>query len=206
MIAALANAASDVVLQGTQSGSYSADMRFMWEISEQRLRWGANLGVAVIPFAVAGFWHAYQGLKVAGRWAALPPVLIGSYVAAVGCAFHFSLAYPALVGHAIIDAGGSSRMLEQLYEKMNELGMLLSWVVPLGFAVFSVWFMALVLTGKTKYPKWFGLLNPLFLMIAMAFATPLIPHLGSYLTPASSALSFAVFFAISTPLLWTSDA
>jgi hypothetical protein len=206
LLGALLNAAADVVLQGTASGSYTADMQFMWGISEPRLRVGAYLGVLVIPIALVGFWHVYRGLKQAGRGAALPPVLIGSYATAVAPALHFGLLYPALVGHAILDAGGPAGTLRELHDRMNGASTGLWLLVLLGFAVFSLWFMILVLSGRTGYPRWFGLLNPLFLMITLVALLPLVPLVGHYLWPAATALAFALFFGGSTILLWNGGA
>jgi hypothetical protein len=206
MTAALINALADVVFQGIPSGDYGADASFMWQIPDDRLRIGAFLGAAVIPFSLVGFWHVYQGLKGAGRVASAAPVLIGCYAGALGSAVHFSLLFPALVGRAILSSGGESvPVLERLFSGMDTAVAGLFWVV-LGFVVFSMWWMVLVFLGKTKYPRWFGVLNPTFIMIGLSLCLPLIPGtVGSYLFPASSALSFAVFFAFSTGLLWNWD-
>ncbi|MGD2123978.1 MAG: hypothetical protein PVJ76_19660 [Gemmatimonadota bacterium] len=175
----------------------------MWQISDDRLRFGAFLGAVVIPFSLVGFWHVYQGIKDAGRLVSAVPVLVGCYAGALGSAAHFSLLFPAMVGRAISGSGGETLpVLEQLHADMASATSGLFWVV-LGFVIFSIWWMILVLIGKTKYPRWFGMLNPTFLMIGLSLCLPLMPGtVGSYLFPASSALSFAVFFAFSTALLW----
>jgi hypothetical protein len=206
LTAALLNAATDVIYQGVTSGAYDSDMSFMWEISDARLRLGAFLGAAVIPFAIIGFWHVHQGIKRAGRFLAAAPVLVGSYAAAVGTAAHFSLIFPALAGQRILEAGGEPvPVLQQLNAEMLAIVSDLFWVV-LGFWIFSIWWMILVFMGKTDYPRWAGILNPTFLMFGLYFLFALIPGpVSSHLVPASSALSFAVFFGFSIRFLWNCD-
>jgi hypothetical protein len=205
LLAALINAVADVVFQGVADGSYSGDMQFMWEVPDARLRLGALVGALVIPFAIVGFWHIYQGIRRAGRFVAAAPVLIGGYAAAVGSGAHFALVHPALVGRAMAGAPPDAMpLLTELHASMVALNTQLFWVVA-GFAVFSLWWMVLVFAGRTSYPRWAGVLNPLFLQIALGFILGMIPGIGSYLTPATSALSFAVFFVLSVRWLWNCD-
>ena len=124
------------------------------------------------------------------------------YTVPIGCAFHFGLFYPALVGHQIIGSSADvARVLELLHAKMMTANAVLSYAYSFGVAVFSLWLMVIVFTGKTSYPRWFGVLNPLFLTIAYSLLVPHIPEYGPYLEPAA-ALSDALFFAVSTRLLW----
>jgi hypothetical protein len=206
LLSALVNAVSDVILQGVPTGQYAADMEFMWQISEERLRFGALLGAFVIPFAIVGFWHVYQGIKGAGRIISLAPVLIGGYAAAVGSGVHYSLLHPALVGRVLSRAPAEAApILRDLHSSMVSVNNQLFWVVT-GFAIFSLWWMVLVFMGRTRYPRWAGALNPLFIEIVLGFSLPLIPGVGWYLFPATSALAFSVFFAFSIFWLWECDA
>ncbi len=84
---------------------------------------------------------------------------------------------------------------------MNDTNGVLILVYQSGIALFSLWLMVLIFMGRTHYPRWFGIMNPLFLSIAYMLLVPLIPKYGTILYPAS-ALSDAIFFAFSTALLW----
>jgi len=98
-IAAATNGIGDIFYQGVADGSYAANMEFMWEVPENYLRFGAYFGLFSIALVLAGYWHVYQGIRKAGRRLALPPFLVVMYTVPIGCALHFGLYYPALVGH-----------------------------------------------------------------------------------------------------------
>jgi hypothetical protein len=166
IIAAVINGIGDIFYQGVKDGVYDSNMEFMWKIPAHYLRFGAYIGLFVIPFALAGYWHVYQGIKQAGRWLSLPPFLIAIYTIPIGCAVHFGLFYPALVGHQIIgDSGEVVKVLNSLHTSMNDVNGVISLVYQLGIVIFSLWWMILVLIGRTRYPRWFGILNPLVLTI-----------------------------------------
>jgi hypothetical protein len=205
VIAAVANGIGDIFYQGVADGAYDANMQFMWKVAESNLRIGAYVGLFVIPLAMAGYWHVYQGIRKAGPWLSLPPVLVAMYTVPIGCAFHFGLFYPALVGHQIIgNSGDVEQILKLLHTAMNDANGVLGLVYQAGVVVFSLWLMTLVFLGKTRYPRWFGFLNPLFLAIVYMLLVSQIPKYGTYLHPAA-ALSDAVFFAVSTKLLWKNE-
>jgi hypothetical protein len=205
IIAALANGIGDIVYQGISDGAYGAKMEFMWKVPESNLRIGAYLGLFVIPLVMAGYWHVYQGIRKAKPWLSLPPFLIAMYTVPIGCAFHFGLFYPAMVGHQIIGSSWDvEQILSQLHTVMNDANSILGLVYQVGIVVFSLWLMALVFLGKTRYPRWFGILNPFFLTIGYMLLVPQIHKYGTYLRPAA-AWSDAIFFAVSTKLLWNDE-
>ena len=49
IIAAVANGIGDIFYQGVADGVHEADMEFMWKVPEHYLRFGAYLGLFVIP-------------------------------------------------------------------------------------------------------------------------------------------------------------
>lgn len=201
-IAAATNGIGDIFYQAVPNGVYDKNMEFMWRVSEPNLYFGAYIGVFAIALLWLGYWHVYQGIRKAGPWLSLPPFLIGMFTVGIGCTIHFAIIYPALVGHRIIAGSGDLvHVLEQLHTSMVHASNILWTVYLSGVAVFSLWLMVLVFIGKTHYPRWFGILNPLFLTIAYTLLVPHIPKYGAYLVPAA-ALSDAVFFALSTWLLW----
>jgi len=202
LIASLANGIGDIFYQAVPDGAYSATMEFMWRVPDNHQRFGAYFGLFAIALVLAGYWHIYQGIRKAGRWLALPPILLGMYMVPIGCALHFGLYYPALVGHQIIgNSSDVTQSLALLHTAMINANANLFNVYQIGVAIFSLWLMVIVFMGKTSYPRWFGILNPLFLTIAYYLLIPHIPKYGTYLYPAA-ALSDAVFFTLSTILLW----
>ena len=202
IIADLANGIGDIFYQAVPDGAYSATMEFMWRVPEGYQRFGAYVGLFSIALVLAGYWHVYQGIKKSGPWLSLPPFLIAMYTVPIGCTLHFGLYYPALVGHQIIGSSGDVvQILKQLHNVMNHSNNVLFNVYQLGVAIFSLWLMVIVFMGKTSYPRWFGVMNPLFLTIAWDLLVPHIPRYGTYLVPAA-ALTDAMFYTVSTKLLW----
>ncbi|MEJ2216177.1 MAG: hypothetical protein P8099_06135 [Gemmatimonadota bacterium] len=199
---AVANGIGDIFYQAVPDGAYDASGEFMWRISEPHLRFGAYIGLFAIALIWVGYWHVYHGIRKAGHWLALPPIIIAMCTVGIGCAFHFGLLYPALLGHQIIaSSGDAAQVLRPLYASMDHATVTVAIVYQVGVAVFSLWLMVLIFMGRTHYPRWFGIMNPMFLTIAWYLVVPLIPRYGTYLDPAA-ALSDALFFAVSTKLLW----
>ncbi len=89
IVAALANGIGDIFYQTAADGVYDANMEFMWKVPVQNLHLGAYVGLFVIPLVLAGYWHVYQGIRKAGPWFSLPPVLIAMYMVPIGGALHF---------------------------------------------------------------------------------------------------------------------
>jgi len=202
VIASATNGIGDIFYQAVSNGIYDKNMEFMWRVPENYQRFGAYIGLFAIALSWAGYWHVYMGIRKAGRWLSLPPFLIAMYTIPIGCAFHFGLYYPALVGHQITGSSGDvAQVLTQLHNVMYNANMTISLVFQLGVAVFSLWLMVIIIMGKTHYPRWFGIMNPLFLTIVYILLVPQIPKYGTYLIPAA-ALTDALFFAVSTKLLW----
>ena len=202
VIAAVANGIGDIFYQAVSDGGYNANMEFMWKVPESSQRIGAYIGLFAVALLLAGYWHVYQGMRKASPRLSLPPFLVAMYTVPIGCALHFGLFYPALVGHKIVASSGDVvQVLRVLHTSMVNANNIVGDVYHIGVAVFSLWLMVLVFMGRTHYPRWFGIMNPLFLTVAYTLLTPMIPRYGTYLWPAA-ALSDAAFFAVSTKLLW----
>jgi len=60
--------------------------------------------------------------------------------------------------------------------------------------VIYVW---LVLTGRSYYPKWMAVLNPILLIIVSFIIYAIAPSLGKFLMPIALNVAFAIFFVIS---------
>ena len=79
----------------------------------------------------------------------------------------------------------------------------------LGFAGFVpavgslVLLPVLILVRRSLYPKWFAGLTPGAFYLCALFAFDYVPApIGSYLVIGSGSLSFLLYFAASTALLW----
>jgi len=67
----------------------------------------------------------------------------------------------------------------------------------------SVLYAYLIKKGKTLYPKWMALFNPIFILIILFPALFILPYpIGGYIAPAYFNISTFIFFCISTKVLY----
>jgi len=70
-------------------------------------------------------------------------------------------------------------------------------VTRLSVLFFSAIFIWLVLTGRSHYPRWMALLNPIFLILASFAIWVIAPVIGVYLMPIALNVAFALLFMFS---------
>jgi hypothetical protein len=84
--------------------------------------------------------------------------------------------------------------LVNLYELRYENLLQITRLAVLGLSIIFTW---LVLTGRTHYPKWAFVFNPILLILA-SFALWLItPLVGNFIMPIALNVSFGILFIIS---------
>jgi hypothetical protein len=203
IITAIALSVSDISLLYSSSGGYESDATLittpMW-----RLLLGHYLGVLMLPFFLVAVWHLYEGLKSGGPWLSIPVAALLGYVAAAGGAFHGSVAGLALIAQAGVGASPETQtVLTRLLANAHQFVEPLQAVVFLAGFAGSVWLAAALLSGRTAYPRWFLLANPV-LVHAVLFASYLLtPNpVSTLLLPATASLSLLILFGLSTALLW----
>ena len=64
--------------------------------------------------------------------------------------------------------------------------------------VVRIW---LVANGRSQYPGWFAILNPIFLVIVCFLIYFLIPAIGGYLMPIAMNVAHFVLFGVSLLLM-----
>jgi len=62
----------------------------------------------------------------------------------------------------------------------------------------SLGFIFMVLSGKTLYPRWMALLNPIIFLILSFVLFWVAPSLGKYTLPIALNIGYFLFFTIST--------
>ena len=192
---------ADMALLYSPAGGYGfSSYEPLADVPRWRLLLGHYLGVLLLPLYITGYWLVFQGLRGAGRWLSWPVFLIGSYGAAIGGAFHGLLALIAvMVQHGESDPAGSERLVgvarafvDPLHGAVNAL-----------FVLVSLCFAAAVLSGRTRYPRWLALANPLVLGLLFVAPYLLAPGFPPALlaAPASFNLAHLVFFCLVTAAL-----
>jgi hypothetical protein len=152
---------------------------------------GHFLGTLCIPFYAGGYWLVGAGLANAGRWArAVFP--LGCYVAAVGAVVHGVTAMMIETNRDAVGGGNITEVPHAIY-------LLPLWLVVLGAAVvLTAIYVAGVLSGRSAFPRWMALVNPVTLTAAIIAASLPFPRAAAFLIPASANLVHIIFFAFTT--------
>lgn len=159
---------------------------------------GGPIGACLYPF---GFGQLYLGLRPGGRPLAFLCFLCFTFSFVCLGAFHAAFPFAGYL-HSIYETLNANPAVEHAYANaMAYLGTM--YYVGLAPAVIPILLMPwLVLSGHTKYPKWFVLANPaIFWIGSLAFRYIPAP-LGGPLVMGSGNIAFFLFFCFSTVALW----
>ena len=184
------------------AGGYegAAEFRFLQHVPAWRLTLGHFLGVLCAPLYFLGYWHVYMALRPASRLARL--VLLGAALYTFGIANVWlgSRAGLALLVQAQAE-GAAPEQFAGLLAAYNLHSESLIQVVRVGVLLISGLFVALVLRGRTSYPRWLAAANPI-LLLALVFASYFaLPAFGGYLVPTAMNVAHVLFFGLSS-LAW----
>ncbi len=178
----------DALGRFAEGGTYE----FMRGINAERTTIGHFIGVLSAPFYIIGFWHIMKMLEPANPLVSRIAFAIMSYGIIVGAVWIGSRA-------AISSVVNSTSMADpmffiSLYELRYEN---LLQVTRLAVLFFSVIFIWLVLSGRSHYPRWMALFNPILLILASFAIWMIAPVVGVYLMPIALNVAFALLFLFS---------
>jgi len=207
IITGIAMSMADISLLYSSAGGYESDAPLL-TIPMWRLLLGHYLGVLMLPFYLIALWHLYEGIKPAGARLSIPVAALLGYVSAAGGAFHGSFAVPALIAQAGVGASPETQtVLTNLLANAYQFIEPLQAVVFLAAFVGSLWLGAAILSGRTAYPRWFLLANPVLVQAVLITSYFLTPNpVSTLLLPAAASLSLLILFGLSTALLWNGAA
>jgi hypothetical protein len=165
---------------------------FMADISDTRLTAGHFFAVVGVPLYFVGMWHIAQMLKPAGETLSRILFLIGSFGFLYGAMWMSSRAgigslvhYPELI---------ADTNLVELYQLRSET---LLQVIRLTTLLISGIYVYMVLTGKSRYPKWMAATSPIVLLILNFVIYLTAPSVGKFVMPIALNVGFSLFFLLS---------
>ena len=165
---------------------------FMLDTSETRLTAGHFFAMIGIPFYFLGSWHIYQMLRPANNKLAFAAFLIAAYGFIFGAVWMGSRAsIGSLIHHGDLIEGTK---LVELYQLRYET---LLQVIRSTTLVLSGIYVYLVLTGKTRYPRWMAAVNPIVLILLSFLIYAINKNIGIYIMPIALNVAFAIFFTCS---------
>jgi hypothetical protein len=186
---------------GPGAGFHEGMLATVTNASLARLFAGGLVGPVAACLCIVGFWHVY--LNVRPSAARLGQVMLAAFFVLMvfGSAIHTlwtakGLAIKYCYGN---DDAGCRALMQAINSYWNlayNIG-----AVP-GYAG-ALLLIALVLLGRTWYPKWTVLANPAALMLLSPLADRAPAPFGAILTGGSTNLAIAIFLAVSLSTTWT---
>jgi len=193
LLGALLTGTGEFLLHFDDLARFGPENQFLLGISEQRTTLGHFFGVLGAPLYLVGCWHIYLMLKPANPTWSLIAFITAAYGFVIGAVWIGSRASLS----ALVNSPESSALMPLLglYDLRYET---LLWVTRITVLLLSAIFIWLTLTGRSNYPKWMALLNPILLLLASFVVFVVAPDIGKYLMPIALNVAFFIFFLLST--------
>ena len=178
----------DILGRFAEGGSYT----FMHGISSERSTIGHFIGVLGAPLYIIGFWHVMKMLEPANRLVSRIAFFVMSYGIIIGVVWIGSRANISMLVNSgsIADTHAFISLYELRYENLLQ-------ITRIAALLFSVLYIYLVLTGRSYYPRWMAIFNPVLLILASFGVWMLVPEIGVYMMPIALNIAFAVLFLLS---------
>ena len=173
---------------------------FMADISESRLTAGHFFAVCGVSLYFVGMWHIAEMLRPAGEKLSRVLFLVGSFGFLYGAMWMSSRAMIGSIAHHPELVEGTD--LVKLYVLRLET---LLQVIRITTLVISIIFIKMVITGKSRYPKWMAATSPIVLLLMNFVIYLLVPEVGKYMMPIALNVGFSVFFLLSLTFGDTSE-
>jgi hypothetical protein len=192
LFAAILVGAGEFLLHFDALGRFGDSYDFMRGVEAKRTTIGHFLGVFGVPLYLVGFWHLMKMLEPANRLASRVAFATLSYGIIVGGVWIGSRAGISAVVNdpTLTDIAPLISLYELRYENLLQVTRL----AVLGFSIIFIW---LVLSGRSHYPRWMTLLNPICLILASFAIWMIVPVVGIYLMPIALNVAFAFLFIFS---------
>ncbi len=165
---------------------------FMADISEARLTAGHFFAVFGVPLYFVGVWHIAEMLRPAGTKLSRALMIIGWFGFLYGAMWMSSRAMIGSIAHH--PELTEQTCLVELYELRLET---LLQIIRITTLIISGIFIKMVLTGKSRYPKWMAATSPIVLLLMNFVIYLTMPSVGKYVMPIALNVGFSIFFLLS---------
>jgi hypothetical protein len=186
---------------GPGTGFHEGMLATVSSASLARLFAGGLVGPVAACLCIVGFWHVY--LNVRPSAARIGQVMFAAFFVLMvfGSAIHTLWTAKSLaIKYCYRNDDAGCHALMQATNSYWNLAYNMGAVPGYAGALLLV---AIVLLGKTWYPKWTVLANPAALMLLSPLADRAPAPFGAILTGGFTNLSIAVFFLVSLWTTWT---
>jgi len=205
IIGALLTVISDLILIGRPNSAYSflkLGTESMRDIAHWRITFGVFIGVLVLPFQIAGLIPLYYGLKPSGKIMPLIVAITNAHALIMGVAFHISYAFIGS-GWKLYYEMGPVKISSDIIKRFDFYWMVIVVIMLIELLFSSTIHAIIIMKGKTLYPKWMAILNPLCILLFIFPLIFIIPApIGGFIAPAYFNLSTMIFFIFSTAIIY----
>ena len=192
LLGAVLTGVGEFLLHYDALARFDVEYAFLGGISDQRSSVGHFVAMLGAPLYLIGCWHIRLMLKPASdRWS-LVAFFVMAYGFAIGIVWIGSRAsISALVNMPVTP---DVQHLIDLYDFRYET---LLQVTRIAVLALSIIIVALVARGRSHYPRWVALLNPILLIVASFVVYALAPAAGKFLMPIALNVAFFILFLAS---------
>jgi len=192
LLAAVFTGVGEFMLHFDALARFDVEYAFLGGISDQRSSVGHFVAMLGAPMYLIGCWHIRLMLKPASDSWSLVAFFVMAYGFAIGIVWIGSRAsISALVNMPVTP---DVQHLIELYDFRYET---LLQVTRIAVLALSIIFVALVVRGRSHYPRWMAALNPILMIVASFVVYALAPALGKYLMPIALNVAFFILFLAS---------
>ena len=207
IVAALLGGLGDLLMLYNPEGGYEKqDYMFLMPIETWRVIIGYYLGVIFIPLQLIGFGLVYHALRPAGRKLTWPIIFTVVYILIIGVVYHAMLGGLAQFMHLKKQTFIDTELFQLTLNHYRMILEPLSVVLYLSFIVGSSGLGYLIQAGKTAYPKWANLFNPLLTHLVFLSIYIVNKPIGSALLITGLNFSLLILFLLSVILFWNKTA
>lgn len=192
LCAAVLTGAGEFLLHFDPQARFTDGLAFFEGISESRSNWGHFLSVAGAPLYAVGAFHIFLMLKPANaRWAFILFAIM-AYGCALGAVWMGSRASISAIVNAqqFAELGHLVTLYDLRYETLLN-------VTRLAILLISIIYIWLAASGRSCYPRWMALLNPILLLLFSFAIWLILPAVGKYMMPIALNIAFFIFFSLS---------
>ena len=192
LLGAVLTGVGEFLLHYDALARFDVEYAFLGGITDQRSSVGHFVAMLGAPLYLIGCWHIRLMLKPASdRWS-----LVAFFVMAYGFAIGIVWIGSRASISALVNMPVTPDLLHliDLYDFRYET---LLQVTRIAVLVLSIIFVALVVRGRSHYPRWMALLNPILLIVASFVVYALAPSAGKFLMPIALNVAFFILFLAS---------
>ena len=201
IIAVSVTIVSDVILLGQPTSGYAYFVNAtacMAVIPPWRILAGVLMGVCMLPFQLAGLAPVYYGMQPAGRKRQLLALIPAAHALMTGIAFHMAHAFIAEGWRLSYGFSPANAAVDAMVQGFDRYWFLLLAIMLAEMLLCSGVLAISVSKGRTRFPKWVAVCNPLCVLGVVFLVLLALPApMGGYIAPTIMNTTSLIYMTLS---------